>query len=86
MKICFKQPREVIDMMRHGISTEHFNAKVTWPYGFDSEPIVNCFIEEIDPETGEIVGEDRLDEPRTAKTEKIENGMSSGSSSERRSI
>ena len=39
--------------------------------------IENCFIEEIDPETGEIItevlDEDRLDELKMAKSEKIEN-------------
>lgn len=39
--------------------------------------IENCFIEEIDPETGEVItevlDEDRLDELKMAKSEKIEN-------------
>ena len=42
-----------------------------------NEAILNCFSEEIDPETGEIItevlDEDRLDELKMAKAEKIEN-------------
>lgn len=42
-----------------------------------NEAIMNCFREEIDPETGEILSEvldqDRLDELKMAKAEKIEN-------------
>lgn len=42
-----------------------------------NEAITNCFIEEIDPDTGEILtevlDEDRLDELKMAKAEKIEN-------------
>lgn len=42
-----------------------------------NEAITNCFREEIDPETGEILtevlDEDRLDELKMAKAEKIEN-------------
>ena len=42
-----------------------------------NEAILNCFSEEIDPDTGEIItevlDEDKLDELKMAKAEKIEN-------------
>ena len=41
MRIGFLQSKEVLDMMRKGIETEHFRARVSWPNGFDNPPTVN---------------------------------------------
>ena len=34
----FLYNRDVLDMLRKGISTEHFRARVSWPLGFDGDP------------------------------------------------
>lgn len=78
MKICFKQPREVIDMMRHGISTEHFNAKVTWPYGFDSEPIVTVSMRDAEFEADNFCQADEvLEDVLTSEIRVIKDGVHS---------
>lgn len=41
MKICFKPAWMVLSMLKNGIETEHFTAKVIWPFGFDGEPKVS---------------------------------------------
>jgi hypothetical protein len=78
MKICFKQSREVIDMMRNGISTEHFSAKVTWPYGFDSEPIVTVSMRDAEFEADNFYqADDVLEDALTSEIKSIKNGVHS---------
>ena len=76
MKICFKQSREVLDMMRHGISTEHFNAKVTWPYGFDNEPTVTVSMRDAEFEADNWSPVDEvLEEVLTSEIRVIKEGV-----------
>ena len=38
MRISFLYSDKVLEMLRKGIETEHFRARVSWPNGFDNAP------------------------------------------------
>lgn len=46
-RISFLHSNQVLEMLRKGIETDHFRARVSWPEGFDNAPrvkvsMLNC--------------------------------------------